>query len=667
MGLWGLADRLTKNGFPTQIIHTALEEEYHGSFDIARYIAADTLIAGISLHWFPAAAEALDLATLVKGRNPNTFVVLGGFSASFFWREILEGFPDVDGVLRGDTDLPLLDLARALSGGSRPLAEIENLAWRENGALRENPFTFSAKPEHLRDISLGNYSRYLNHYDFARTSRSFADSSALVADYDTDFGLNPIFYLLTGKGCPVNCTMCGGGRDAQYLVNRRTECLYLDDDTILRTIKEGIAHGYRRFYVCFDTTPHKPHYFYWLRKVREEGLDIDLGFGFWGLPTPEAIDELCQTSRNVLVDVSPETISEESRRRNKGFHYSNQDLYESLELLYRKRVYTHVYFSYFLPFQTEEELRDTRLAYWKINGMYPHYIEATNLKISTDPASPLYRDPERYGVQLTVTDFAEYVGKCREKPDSNILVHDVSTLSRQVQILYQRLFRFDSGLKRMFRYYTKLMIRAFPSVEEFVDYLDGFYRRTGVLDPESLPPAFRRQSEIMDQLRIYTDEQIAGGARIEPYLRDIIVLVGGVVAARESAAGPGEALIPQTAAEALPRVPRLHPGVRFLRLASDVYAAHQVLRSRKEFPSVEASPVDLLVVSVDGEVGVHRLNESMSLLCDACSRNCDATTEEILDQVASYYSDDAEEKRGIKTDLLEAVMRLARENRLLFC
>ena len=70
------------------------------------------------------------------------FIFLGGYTASFFSKEILQDYPEVDAVIRGDGETPIVELCQALHRHilnqqhcsdyyPTSLAEVPNLAWRK--------------------------------------------------------------------------------------------------------------------------------------------------------------------------------------------------------------------------------------------------------------------------------------------------------------------------------------------------------------------------------------------------------------------------------------------------------------------------------------------------------------------------------------------------------
>jgi radical SAM superfamily enzyme YgiQ (UPF0313 family) len=143
IGLTSIASYLEANNYNTRLVNLAYRMLKDPSFDVPRRIAAlRAPVFGIDLHWLPHANGALGIAGLVKQIHPESKVLLGGLSASYFHEEVMENSA-VDFVLRGDsTEEPCRQLLQALRLGS-PLEAVENLTWRRpDGTVVVNPLTF---------------------------------------------------------------------------------------------------------------------------------------------------------------------------------------------------------------------------------------------------------------------------------------------------------------------------------------------------------------------------------------------------------------------------------------------------------------------------------------------------------------------------------------------
>src|SRR5512142_2943361 len=128
IGFTTMSDYLERHGFRTRIVNLAVRMLREKDFDAEKMIAGlDPAAFGIDLHWLPHAHGAIEVARLVKKHHPDTPVILGGFSSSYFHLDLLSR-PEVDFVIRGDsTEEPLRMLMAYLRGDKdspRSLSEI---------------------------------------------------------------------------------------------------------------------------------------------------------------------------------------------------------------------------------------------------------------------------------------------------------------------------------------------------------------------------------------------------------------------------------------------------------------------------------------------------------------------------------------------------------------
>ena len=58
-------------------------------------------VFGIDLHWLVSSHGAIEVARIVKKYHPEAKVIFGGFSSTYFYKELIQ-YPEVDYVMRGD-------------------------------------------------------------------------------------------------------------------------------------------------------------------------------------------------------------------------------------------------------------------------------------------------------------------------------------------------------------------------------------------------------------------------------------------------------------------------------------------------------------------------------------------------------------------------------------
>lgn len=218
VGLTSLLDYLDRSGYRVILVNVANHVVSDPGYDVdahLRRLAAP--IFAIDLHWLPHAHGALELARRIKGIHPDAWVVLGGLSATYFHREIMERYPQVDAVLRGDsTEAPMVALADAIVRGTVPLAEVPNLSYRvpagpARGEVRVNPMRHV--PSDLAGIQVPAYD--------AVARAALRQHSLLDVEPYHDWRRYPNTMLLTVRGCTESCIACGGSRQAYRRVCTR--------------------------------------------------------------------------------------------------------------------------------------------------------------------------------------------------------------------------------------------------------------------------------------------------------------------------------------------------------------------------------------------------------------------------------------------------------------
>ncbi|MCG2677011.1 cobalamin-dependent protein, partial [bacterium] len=85
MGLLAMANLLTKEGFSSKIIHLGVEWVMDHDFSILDYLRnREITIIAIPLHWHHQSYDSIELARKIKEAYPKVYIVLGGYTASYF-------------------------------------------------------------------------------------------------------------------------------------------------------------------------------------------------------------------------------------------------------------------------------------------------------------------------------------------------------------------------------------------------------------------------------------------------------------------------------------------------------------------------------------------------------------------------------------------------------
>lgn len=159
---------------------------YGYSFETIGQKAAESgaFLVGISSLFTPYAGEAIRTAQVVKARLPEARIVLGGHHPSALPESVVAA-DAVDFVIRGEGEVAMPLLAKALAEGGR-MDAIPGLVSRDkNGTIQINP---AARMQNMDDYPLPA-TRLVNQKFYRRKS---GRSTVIVAS----------------RGCPMKCSYC---------------------------------------------------------------------------------------------------------------------------------------------------------------------------------------------------------------------------------------------------------------------------------------------------------------------------------------------------------------------------------------------------------------------------------------------------------------------------
>jgi len=199
IGFMTLREHLQRQGYSVRIINVALRMLRNRRFSVEKLIKSlNPMAFGIDLHWLVHAQGSLELARIVKKYHPETPVIFGGLTSSYYHKELIL-YPQVDYVIRGDSaEKPLHQLLASVKE-KRSLADVSNLTWQKDGQVRINELTHL--PADLNGIP----------FDYRTIMRSSARHLDLLGHLPFSGWLNyPIVAALNCRGCVHNCLICGG-------------------------------------------------------------------------------------------------------------------------------------------------------------------------------------------------------------------------------------------------------------------------------------------------------------------------------------------------------------------------------------------------------------------------------------------------------------------------
>ena len=375
------------------------------NFDAEKMIVAlNPRAFGIDLHWLPHAHGALEIAQRVKQAHPDTPIILGGFSSSYFHEQLIAR-PEVDFVLRGDsTEEPLRMLMAYLRGDRNAVkspAEIPNLTYRDaHGQAHSNPITYS--PNSLDHLSL-DYHRILRS---VMRDRNLADYLPFASWLDY-----PIMAGLSCRGCTHHCTTCGGSADAFKNIMGRDRPAFRSPEKLASDVLSIQRFSNGPVFVLGDIRQNGMEYarrFLHAMAGTKEQVMIEL----FSPASREFLRAVADALPNFVLEVSLESHDERVRRAFGKFYTSSameQTMDDALAVGCKR---LDVYFMTGLPEQTYESVMATidyagrLLARYDGDGRLLPFISP--LAPFVDPGSLAFENPERHGYRLFARSLEEH-------------------------------------------------------------------------------------------------------------------------------------------------------------------------------------------------------------------------------------------------------------------
>lgn len=442
LGLPALVNVLRANGIPVQGIVHPLEKQLDPTFSLPKWLArqTDARVILIDLHWYEHCYGAVETARMCKEVLPSAWTVLGGLSATGFAREILENFPQVDFIIRGDAEKPLLELVRhLLAEGSREqifkgLEFIPNLSYRTpvgasaEGALvvenpnervsttvTENPSTYVACTADLDtldfiDLDFLEHSQEYFVHEYIVTNLTEARQALETSPFRGR-------WTCTARGCKYHCSYCGGSKESHMRLAGRNGIVTRSPERVVDDLKRMAGKGIIQASLSYDIAVLGEDYWRtFFSLLRASGVKIGVYNEFFQIPTPEFIDDYARSTvmAQSCVALSPLSGNERVRRLN-GKQYSTDQLFDVLDALSRHRFYLFVYFSLNLPGETNETFAETLDLAEAVYNFYPRsLLKILNTVHTIDPVSPMNLYPEKYGIQTNMSTFMDFYNYCRD-------------------------------------------------------------------------------------------------------------------------------------------------------------------------------------------------------------------------------------------------------------
>jgi B12-binding domain/radical SAM domain protein len=415
IGFTTIAEYLERFGLRTRIINLAGRMLEDSHFDVEEYMRKmDAAAFGIDLHWLPHAHGSIEVARIVKRLHPDRPVIFGGFSATYFHRELIQ-YPAVDFVLQGDsTEAPMLALVEYIrSGGlahplpgsvdARLLEKIPNLVWKDaSAAVEVNPLSYV--PANLDHVLL----------DYTHVLKAVVRYRDLASVKPFRNWMNyPITAALSVRGCRYNCLTCGGSACAFRNFNGRRQPAFRNPEELAADIRRIGQYSHGPVFVLGD-----------IRQAGDEYAGRFLN-AIAGFPKPVFIElfdaapkaffkKVAQALPNWTLEISMESHDQHVRQEF-GRPYSDMEIERSMDdALEAGCQRLDLFFMVGLKEQTYQSVMETVEYSRQLLKRYARDGEKRVIPFISplapflDPGSRAYEEPEKHGFKLFARTLEEH-------------------------------------------------------------------------------------------------------------------------------------------------------------------------------------------------------------------------------------------------------------------
>ncbi|HEY55258.1 MAG TPA: TIGR04190 family B12-binding domain/radical SAM domain protein [Dehalococcoidia bacterium] len=404
IGFTSIAEYLESAGYRVRIVNLAVRMLEDDNFDAEAFIRRlKAPLFGIDLHWLVSCHGAIEVARIVKKCHPQSKVILGGFSSTYFYKELME-YPEIDYVMRGDsTEEPLRKLLGCIRDKVEPEA-VPNLVWRdEKGEVRENPFSYV--PTDLSSVMVSHYANTVRSVIRYRDLASYAPFKGW-AHY-------PITAVLTCRGCTQNCVICGGSAAAFKQCYQRDETAFRSPQAVAQDIKQIERFSTGPIFILGDLQQGGEDYAQEvLRLLEREELKNQLILELFSPAPKELLRQMGRACPNFCLEISPESHDPKVRKAA-GRNYPNEELEQTIaDALDAGCGRLDVFFMIGLPKQTSSSVMATidycDSLYKRFKGDKRLFLFIAPLSPFLDPGSLAFEQPERYGYRVLFRTLEEH-------------------------------------------------------------------------------------------------------------------------------------------------------------------------------------------------------------------------------------------------------------------
>lgn len=397
IGILSIADYLDRNGYKVIVDNIGERMVSNDQLDVEAYIRnLSAKIYAIGLHWCVHCQGAIEIAKLCKQLHPDALVIMGGLTATVFSEEIIQRYPFVDAVIRGEAEKAFLYYIRCLDSNGN-LNDVPNLTFRNNdGKIVSNPVM---EPD-----------SNLDEFEFTRLDLLTPKKAIFSND------MPPHWVIPICRGCSHNCVTCGGSAYSYRKYLGRNKPAFRSPEKITQDMLKLTQQGIEVIFLFQD--PHMGGQEYWsklLDEIKNKHIKLtQLSVELFGPAEEDYIRSLAETGLPILINISPESLVEDVRKAH-GRNYKNSELFNTIRICNKYGIATNIFSMIALSKDNIKTIKENWDIWEQICMMNKNFqggaptFHSFGPMILLDPGSQAFNFPKQNNFILRFKNLKDYI------------------------------------------------------------------------------------------------------------------------------------------------------------------------------------------------------------------------------------------------------------------
>jgi B12-binding domain/radical SAM domain protein len=365
----------------------------------------------------------LEIAKLLKGLHPDSKLLFGGYSSTYYHQELIR-YPQVDLVMRGDsTEIPMGRLFEALSE-AKPLGDVPNLTWKSEGKVTENLMSFV--PEDLDFINI----------DYGWIIRSVIRHRDLEGHKPfKDWDRYPLTVAFTVRGCHQQCQVCGGSCSAMNHFLGRKRAAFRTPEKVAQDIYDIQSYLRAPTFVVGDLRAGGKDYAdRFFGEAKRLGIDNPIILELFTPANSKFYEAASSAFASYSIEFSPDSHDEEVR-----FALGRRFRTASMEKTVQHALDHHcqrfdVFFMIGLPQQTKQSALESaaysKHLYSLVDNDKRLFVFTSPLAPFLDPGSYAFENPDQMGYKLFARSLEEHRARLLSPSWKYVLSYETKWMTR---------------------------------------------------------------------------------------------------------------------------------------------------------------------------------------------------------------------------------------------